>query len=73
MFTRQHHITVAQLLKSERNNTEPLPGGLAMAYEREMIGQARHDTIDNLERGLMNMFEDDNSRFNRQRFLNASR
>lgn len=69
MFSRQHYITLAQMLKFERNAIDQLPDGV----NRELVSQAQHNTVDNIEHALMNILESDNPRFDRGRFLNVSR
>ena len=64
MFTKQHFIQIAQMLKNERLE-------ILGSFNRDRIPFLLQVVI-NIEGELIDMFEESNTRFDRNKFLTAS-
>lgn len=72
-FTKQHYEVLAALLANRRqhlNVSYPEPPVRTTANDHEVAGRKAELTV--LSHYLAAIFADDNSRFNRQRFLDAA-
>lgn len=69
MLTRKHYVQIARMLKIERVAIDQLPDN----ENHKLVHNAQHQTVNNIEFALIDIFRADNPQFDRYRFLDASR